>query len=138
MKNIAYKNIKNVVKMEDESFLCTVDIDLDNTGVFETVEYCARVNGGGLCNYIIEDIKNKKFKGNIDVDVKKNNPINILEEEKKIRNIRNKKLQDTDWTQLRDIPKKLQEKWAKYRQELRDLTNQPDFPLNVMWPKKPD
>ena len=46
--------------------------------------------------------------------------------------------QITDWTQLRDIPKKLQEKWAKYRQELRDLTNQPDFPLNVMWPKKPD
>lgn len=28
--------------------------------------------------------------------------------------------------------------WAKYRQDLRDITDQPGFPFEVQWPKKPD
>lgn len=27
--------------------------------------------------------------------------------------------------------------WARYRQELRDITEQPDFPYNVIFPEKP-
>lgn len=49
-----------------------------------------------------------------------------------VRTQRNQLLKDSDWTQLADTPvdKTL---WATYRQELRDITTQPD-PFNIMWP----
>ncbi len=55
-----------------------------------------------------------------------------------IRHIRNKYLQESDWTQLSDSPLTVEQKtqWQTYRQELRDVTNQPD-PKNIIWPTKP-
>jgi hypothetical protein len=49
-----------------------------------------------------------------------------------VRTQRNQLLKDSDWTQLADTPvdKTL---WATYRQELRDITTQPD-PFNITWP----
>jgi hypothetical protein len=46
---------------------------------------------------------------------------------------RNELLTQSDWTQTLDAPvdKIL---WASYRQELRDITKQTDFPLNIEWP----
>ena len=56
-----------------------------------------------------------------------------------IRNVRNEKLAQTDWTQLSDvkITKEQQEKWKIYRQKLRDLPMQSGFPKNVEWPEQP-
>ena len=51
-----------------------------------------------------------------------------------IRSQRNEMLKDTDWTQLADSPVD-KTVWATYRQELRDITNQPD-PFNITWPKQ--
>lgn len=53
-----------------------------------------------------------------------------------IREKRNNLLSETDWMALSDV--KMSEPWAAYRQELRDVTNQPSFPYNVIWPKKPE
>ena len=39
-----------------------------------------------------------------------------------IRDERNRLLLDTDWTQNADVPQATKDKWATYRQELRDLT----------------
>ena len=50
-------------------------------------------------------------------------------------NSRNKKLLDSDWTQLPDAPVD-KEAWAEYRQKLRDLPETAD-PLNVVWPVRP-
>lgn len=52
-----------------------------------------------------------------------------------IRNQRNAKLAACDWTQLPDAPVDATT-WAAYRQELRDITNQPD-PFNIVWPQEP-
>ena len=52
-----------------------------------------------------------------------------------IRAERNKRLADCDWTQLPDAPVDAST-WAQYRQELRDITNQPD-PFNIVWPEEP-
>lgn len=52
-----------------------------------------------------------------------------------IRTERNKRLADCDWTQLPDAPVDATA-WAAYRQELRDITNQPD-PFNITWPQEP-
>lgn len=53
-----------------------------------------------------------------------------------VRNIRNSKLAQTDWTQLADaqVDKEL---WAAYRQSLRDISSQPGFPWDVSWPVEP-
>jgi len=50
-------------------------------------------------------------------------------------NSRNKKLLDSDWTQLPDAPVD-KEAWAEYRQKLRDLPKTTDT-LNVVWPDRP-
>lgn len=52
-----------------------------------------------------------------------------------IRAERNAKLAACDWTQLPDAPVDAAT-WAAYRQELRDITNQPD-PFNITWPTEP-
>lgn len=52
-----------------------------------------------------------------------------------VRNQRNAKLAACDWTQLPDAPVDATT-WAAYRQELRDITNQPD-PFNIVWPQEP-
>lgn len=53
-----------------------------------------------------------------------------------VRLERNKKLQVTDWTQLSDISQQTKMLWEPYRQELRDVTQQPD-PFNIVWPTPP-
>jgi hypothetical protein len=49
---------------------------------------------------------------------------------------RNRLLQESDWTQLPDIPSETKTAWATYRQALRDITLQPD-PFNIVWPTPP-
>ena len=43
----------------------------------------------------------------------------------------------SDWTQSADVPQALKDKWAPYRQALRDVPQQPDFPMNIVWPTPP-
>ena len=73
------------------------------------------------------------------------NIIEFSEEEKKAttaaksrtaREDRNMRLADCDWTQLPDAPVDHAE-WAAYRQALRDVTSQPGFPWEVVWPEQP-
>jgi hypothetical protein len=54
-----------------------------------------------------------------------------------IRSERDLLLKETDWTQLPDVPESTKQKWAEYRQALRDVTDQPNFPQSVTWPTKP-
>lgn len=53
---------------------------------------------------------------------------------------RNKKLAESDWTQLIDSPLTPEAKaaWQFYRENLRMVPDQPGFPWNVNWPKKPN
>lgn len=53
-----------------------------------------------------------------------------------VRSERNRLLADSDWTQLPDSPVDSQA-WGTYRQNLRDITDQAGFPLDVTWPQKP-
>jgi hypothetical protein len=52
---------------------------------------------------------------------------------------RNQRLAATDWTRLDDAPLSTEQRaaWAVYRQQLRDLTDQPGFPWEVVWPTAP-
>lgn len=58
------------------------------------------------------------------------------EQAKAVRDDRNKRLADCDWTQLADAPVNHTE-WATYRQALRDVTAQAGFPWEIEWPSQP-
>jgi len=54
-----------------------------------------------------------------------------------VRNTRNTKLAESDWTQLSDSPVD-KAAWATYRQALRDITAQLGFPWEITWPNDPN
>ena len=53
-----------------------------------------------------------------------------------VRNQRNNLLAETDWMGLSDVT--MSSDWATYRQALRDISTQKDFPKNITWPEKPE
>ena len=55
-----------------------------------------------------------------------------------MRQQRNDKLKDCDWTQGKDIPDNTSSTWAAYRQALRDVPSQAGFPWTVQWPTQPE
>jgi hypothetical protein len=56
-----------------------------------------------------------------------------------VRDQRNKKLTECDWTQLTDSPLNADAKnaWALYRETLRMVPQQTGFPWDVEWPPQP-
>ena len=53
-----------------------------------------------------------------------------------MREERDKKLQDSDWTQVGDMPPSFSQPWAVYRQQLRDMTSNPAWPW-MPFPQEP-
>lgn len=60
-----------------------------------------------------------------------------LDKEIAVRSERDGKLVSSDWTQGKDIVDSVSTPWAVYRQKLRDISKQEEFPWNVQWPKEP-
>jgi hypothetical protein len=58
------------------------------------------------------------------------------EQAKSVRDDRNKRLTETDWTQVADAPVD-KAVWATYRQALRDVPSQAGFPWDIQWPTQP-
>lgn len=56
-----------------------------------------------------------------------------------VKQKRDKLLYESDWTQIpnNSLTPEVQQEWAIYRQELRDVTSQPGYPFNVIWPVQP-
>jgi len=59
------------------------------------------------------------------------------EQAKSVREQRDTKLKDTDWTQVADAPVD-KASWATYRQALRDLPKETGFPSDMTWPTEPE
>lgn len=59
--------------------------------------------------------------------------------EARVKAKRNQLLLESDWTQLVDSPISDEEKvlWQEYRQALRDITKQSNYPNYIEWPAKP-
>ena len=60
-------------------------------------------------------------------------------QEASVKSQRDDLLYKSDWTQIPNNPltTEQQQAWAVYRQELRDITAQPGYPFNVIWPTPP-
>ena len=48
-------------------------------------------------------------------------------------------MNESDWTQANDtaLSQEMVEAYRVYRQALRDITSQEEFPYSVIWPEKP-
>jgi len=57
------------------------------------------------------------------------------EQATRVRDDRNKRLAESDWTQLADA-KVDKDVWATYRQALRDIPESNGFPWSITWPVK--
>lgn len=53
------------------------------------------------------------------------------------RQKRDQLLNESDWTQLSDVPLTNKSEWATYRQQLRDITQQSGYPYDVIYPNPP-
>jgi hypothetical protein len=62
---------------------------------------------------------------------------NLNAKSARLREQRNRRLSESDWTQLADSTAD-KAAWATYRQALRDLPQQEGFPNTVTWPIAPD
>jgi hypothetical protein len=62
--------------------------------------------------------------------------IKDAEQAQNVRSLRNQFLNNSDWTQVADAPVD-KAVWATYRQALRDISTQAEFPNNVTWPTQP-
>ena len=80
-------------------------------------------------NYVYVVRVRSKTQEEVDVD--------IAVKAARVRAQRNQLLKDSDWTQGKDIPDEVSTVWATYRQALRDIPNQEEFPTNVTWPVAP-
>lgn len=58
------------------------------------------------------------------------------EKSQAVRDERNRRLSECDWTMLPDAPVD-KTAWGAYRQALRDITSQQGFPWEVVWPQEP-
>lgn len=88
---------------------------------------------GEKLDWLDVDVINKTVSIN---QIKKDN---YNEPMKKMRELRDKKLSETDFTQLADAPLTIQQKsdYVVYRQELRDLPGNTVDPNSPIWPVKP-
>lgn len=82
------------------------------------------IDGVWTQNYIVEDLNAEASAAAIEAQWRN------------IRVERNALLAKSDWTQLPDVPQVDVNAWAVYRQQLRDVTSQPD-PFNIVWPTAP-
>jgi hypothetical protein len=64
-------------------------------------------------------------------------PVDLAALATEARAKRNSLLARSDWTQVADAPVD-QLAWAAYRQELRNVPEQPDFPETINWPVAPE
>ena len=55
-----------------------------------------------------------------------------------LRAYRTQLLAETDWTQNPDVPQATKDRWATYRQTLRDITINYSSLDGVEWPAKPE
>ena len=116
--------------------------DFDALGVDPVLEgaYPIATQFQVVCRDGVEEVEGQWFAKYSVVDMEQE-AIDALTERQwsAIRQQRNEKLVNSDWTQLPDAPLTNTQttEWATYRQALRDITDQAD-PFSITWPTKPE
>jgi hypothetical protein len=127
---------------DTSTYYCHLEITEDDLPT-ETVHYAARQSDMAATGaWVYQQIVDGNFEGVVTNVVDGTNVFTgelignqaLIEEQTKRRNAL---LEASDWTQNADIPQATKDKWAPYRQALRDVPQQAGFPKNVVWPTPP-
>ena len=131
-----YKHIKNPRWADPEHNFINCDVDFDDL-VEEYVPFSAKASGDYEHTH---QIFAECISGKWGPIAEYTPPPPPTEEEiaEGVRRERNSRLAATDWTQAADVPQATKDLWAPYRQALRDVPQQAGFPMNVVWPTKPE
>lgn len=75
-----------------------------------------------------------------EVNIEEEDLLALWEEQRlpMLRQERDKRLVESDWTQGADVPESIKTAWQPYRQALRDITNTYTSLDDVVWPDKPE
>lgn len=141
MKTESYTK-PNKIEIEEIGNKCTVSFFDNIQEVEETIE------DETVTKYIYDMYKTTlNNRGNLAEDIENNFEIWLQfakdSEYKKlaeqIRTKRDKLLTETDWTQVTDtvLSNEKQQEYKIYRQQLRDITEQKNFPYSVVFPENP-
>tara|TARA_R100000742_G_C4256494_1_gene74372 strand:- start:53 stop:349 length:297 start_codon:yes stop_codon:yes gene_type:complete len=87
---------------------------------------------GNICNDNFPDLSGFAGLPQDEIDEKiKEDQLNTLRQRRDMR------IAETDWTQLPDVPQATKDKYKDYRQSLRDITNTYKNLNEVVWPELP-
>ena len=96
------------------------------------------IPSGDMTNYTVEWLNDSLTEPTSSAIETKRNEIYAAEKLDEVREERNKKLAETDWTQSRDVTLSNDSAWQTYRQALRDITDTYSDLNSVVWPTKPE
>jgi hypothetical protein len=139
---IGFGKISNVKTLEGDASCFYCDVELyDETGSMEVVQYVARANDITTGKWVYQQIINGNFHGEVthvpsNISPSTGEPL-VDQAPIEAKRKRNQLLSSTDWTQNADILQATKDKWAPYRQALRDVPQQSGFPHNIVWPTPP-
>jgi hypothetical protein len=98
------------------------------------VEESARPDFNPLIEYLVE--VTPVFDSGVWKQAWQVNELDEIKASLNVRSERNARLSSSDWTQIADATVD-KAAWAVYRQALRNVPDQQDFPFRVQWPSKP-
>ena len=155
--NLVVKYPFTVQNLKEENIYTNFPLDIDLLGIYQSTDtavkegsYLVEVMPSALPDY---DVSRQKIRESLPTF--SNNQCHqtwVIEEltdqekqeifdskSKEVREKRNTLLKDSDWVLMIDSPLPLakKESYKIYRQQLRDLPNQPKFPWDVVWPVTP-
>ena len=95
------------------------------------------IPSGNMTDYTVEWLNDSLTEPTSSAIETKRNEIYAAEKLDEVREERNRKLAETDWTQNRDVTLSNDADWKTYRQALRDITDSATSLDDVTWPEKP-
>lgn len=116
----------------------TLDVKTEQYGV---IPFTYRTDGSEERPGTISEKVGIAFRnGEIEVEPYQQTERGKEEQEAVIRAERNRRLSETDYFMMEDYPASEEDKEAvkQYRQALRDITEQEEYPENISWPEKPN
>mgnify|MGYP000368335483 CR=1 FL=1 len=95
------------------------------------------IPSGNMTDYTVEWLNDSLTEPTSSAIETKRNEIYAAEKLDEVREERNRKLAETDWTQNRDVTLSNDADWKTYRQALRNITDSATSLDDVTWPEKP-
>jgi hypothetical protein len=124
--------------MESTKFYKVLSPDGNLLKLLKTTNDLVTVEKNNFNNAVIQILEEDFFALSQSTKTKRIQKVeNTTNKNADIRAQRTAILEQSDWTQLPDVPESTRLKWQQYRQALRDITLQEGFPENIVWPQPP-